>query len=448
VKKLLLVLIFIGMTLVATAYWLNTYSRSAGDTQFSTSPIERGLLVEAISATGILQPQEVIAVGSPLSGEVVKIFDDADFNKVVAKGQPLLQLDDRAAKLKQDYSAVTVELARKDVQTADAAVDAAKTAVKRAKELVEKAVIKQAELDQAEAQLKLAETKRATAQVKVKEAEQGLRAAELEVTLTTVRAPAAGVIIDKKVVRGQTVAPPASAQLFTIATDLKHLRINAQIAEGDIGKVQAGLKATFTVYPYPDKTDVFEGTVKETRLLATNVQGAVFFPAIIEVENRLVPVVEQAASLAAPEQARPLAPRANEWMLRPGMTATIDIQRRKHENAWKMPNAALNFQLEEGYQTPEAKARLDQWKSRPDHDDWKYVWVLKNKKPWPLFVRIGGKDAQGDTGIRDGQYTEVLEWDPNEEANFADAAHLPEVIIAAPPVNKPGLFDKPSLKLS
>jgi HlyD family secretion protein len=431
VKKLLLVLILIGITLVVAAYGLNNYTHSAGETQFTTLAVERDSIVEAINATGILQPQEVIAVGSQLSGEVVKVFDGADFNQPVTQGQPLLQLDDRAATVKQNHAAVTVDLARADVKSAEAAVDAAQTAVKHVTERVEKGVLKQAELDQANGTFKLAQTKLAAAQVKVKEAEVGLRAAELELTLTTIRAPSAGIIIDKKVVLGQMVAPPASAQLFTIAADLRYMRINAQIAEGDIGKVQAGQRATFTVYPYPEKTDVFAGVVKETRLLATSVQGAVFFPAIVEVNNRLLSDT-----------------RANEWMLRPGMTATIDIVRRKHEQAWKMPNAALSFQLEESYQTPEAKAKLDEWKARPDSDNWKNVWILKNKKPWPLFVRVGGTNAQGDTGIRDGQFTEVLEWDPELGSPPADAAHLPQVIIAAPPVNKPGLFDRPSLKLS
>jgi HlyD family secretion protein len=297
VKKLLVVLLFIGMTLVATTFLLNHYSTAANDPLFELDEVQRGAITETISATGILKPLDVVAVGSPLSGEVVRLFDGADFNRVVAKGDPLVQLDDRAAKVKRDHAAVNVELAKADVQSVETAIEATQKAVTRAQDLLKKAVIKQSELDQAEAALKVAQAKRTAAEVKVREAEQGLRAAELELSLTTIRAPAGGIIIDKKVVLGQLVAPPASAQLFTIATNLQRMRIDAQIAEGDIGKVQAGLKATFTVYPYPDPADVFEGVVKETRLMATNVQGAVFFPAIIEVENRPVP-----------------GTKANEWM--------------------------------------------------------------------------------------------------------------------------------------
>src|SRR5262249_16385249 len=150
------------MTLVAAAYGLNNYSHSAGETTFTTMPIERGPIGEAINATGILQPQDVIAVGSQLSGEVVKIFPEADFNKMVEQGQPLLQLDDRAAKLKRDHAAVTVDLARADLRTAEAGVDAALTTLKRAREYLDKGVIKQAEVDQAEAGLKLGKRRQAT----------------------------------------------------------------------------------------------------------------------------------------------------------------------------------------------------------------------------------------------------------------------------------------------
>ncbi len=442
-KKLLGFLILIGVGLVGTAYWLNHSSRTTGEGPFTTVPVERGAIAETINATGILQPRSVTAVGSALSGEVVKVFPEADFNKHVTKGQPLLQLDDRVAKLKRDQAQIAVQLAGADVERAQSAVAAAEAGLTRVQKAFAKDLAKQEDLNQAKYTFQSAQAAQKAAEIKVEEAKEGLRAAELGLDLTTIRAPATGIIIDKQVVSGQLVAPPASAKLFVIANDnLERMRLFTQVAEGDVSRVTPGLKATFTIYAYTDVNDAFEGTVEEIRPMSTNVQGAVFYTVVIGATNRRVP---SAGTRGEGRGAR----GDGEWMLRPGMTGTVDIQRRRHENAVKMPNAALNFQLDEHYQTPEAKAKIREWDGRKDRNQWKYVWVVRDKKPWPVFIRTGGTNAQGETGIKDGQYTEVLQWDPDEpKVDLGAGAALPEVIIAAPPVTKPGLFNQAPIKFS
>jgi multidrug efflux pump subunit AcrA (membrane-fusion protein) len=435
VKKLLVGLVLIGLALVSAAYWLNTSGRSAGESQFATASVDRGPLAEVINATGIIQPREVIAVSASVAGEAVKIFPGADFNRTVEKGQPLLQIDDRAARLRLERSQITVELAKRDVESAQAAVDAAQSALDRARDAHAKGAIKNHDLDLATLNFKMASAKHHAAQVKVNEAEQGVKADELALTLTTLRAPADGVIIDRKVFMGQVVGPQLPTPIFTIAADLDQVQVLAQIAEGDISKIIPGLRATFTVYSSPDGAAPIEGIVEQTRLTASNVGGAVFYSAVLNVKNQRIPQTTD----------------TNGWVLRPGMTANVDIQRRRHDDVWRMPNAALSFQLDDSYQSPEAKAKLENW--QPPHgsrDDWKAVWVLKNKRPSPLFVRTGGVKADGEPGVKDGQFTEILEWDTRSEAapDPARLADYPLVIIAAPPVTKPGIFDRPSLKLS
>jgi HlyD family secretion protein len=432
VKKLLLILVGIGVALVLAAYWLNSSLRPPDEGQFTTASVERGSIVEAVNATGILQPRELIAVSSGLPGEVKEIDKRADFNQVVEKGQPLLRLDNRAAVIKKEQAEIAVGAAQAAVDAAQASVDAAKAARDRMQELFKISGAKRSDVDQSELALRVAEAQRKLADIKVKEANEGLRAAILGLEMTIVRAPGDGVIIDRRVFLGQMVAPTLPTPLFTIASDLRHMQLFAQIAEGDISRVIPGLEATFTVYAYSEGNDTFTGVVRQTRLKETSVQGAVFYSAVIDVENREI------------SQSR------GSWMLRPGMTATVDIQRRKHDNTWKMPNAALSFQLDEHYQSPEAKSKLEHWTRLPQKDDWKPVWILKDKKPWPIFVRVGGRDRNGDTGIKDGQFTEVLEWDPEviSPAGAAGPTENPQVIIAAPPVTKPSIFDKPNLKLS
>jgi hypothetical protein len=130
------------------------------------------------------------------------------------------------------------------------------------------------------------------------------------------------------------------------------------------------------------------------------------------------------------------------------MTASVDIILREHRRVWKVPTTALNFQLDEHYQTAQAKEKLAQFANRKDGEDWKALWIWDRGRnsPWPIFVRISRIDS-GETGIKDSQFNEVLEWETGQEPK--STKDLPQVIIEAPPVHKPGLFETPTnLKLS
>src|SRR5207302_4411307 len=101
----------------------------------------------------------------------------------------------------------------------------------------------------------------------------------------------------------------------------------------------------------------------------------------------------------------------DEWQLRPGMTVSVNIVRHEHKDVWRVPTAALTFQLEDAYQSEAAKARIDEWKNRRDHKDWQTLWTWDPARhmPWPLFVRVNGlKD--GDPGLKDAEGNEILEW--------------------------------------
>src|SRR5262249_23545410 len=173
-------------------------------------------------------------------------------------------------------------------------------------------------------------------------------------------APPAGrrksLIIDSRVKRGQLIGPPLSSSLFTLATDLKHVEVHAQVNESDIGAVRKGLEASFTVSAYSEEDLRFRGKVKEIRPMPANVQGAVYYDTVIEVANQK-------------------DPGTGEWRLRPGMTASVDIIRREHKKVWKVPSAALNLQLDPPYQSEAAQAHLEEWRQRKDHEEWRPVWT-------------------------------------------------------------------------
>jgi HlyD family secretion protein len=441
VKKLVFLLILIGGGMTAGAYWVKKESARGASAEdlFVTIPAEYGTLVDSVTATGLLGPTDVTAVGSLASGQVVKVYPNADYNHEVKKDEPLLQLDDRLAKQDLAQAQTAVELAKGDVQRAQDAREAAQVAYDRARELVEKQVGQQADLDRAKFALKAAERAIEMARLKVRQGDEVVQKAQLQLDWMTVKAPAAGRIIDRKVVQGQLIGPPASAQLFTIAGDLSRLKISAQIAESDVGKVRAGLEAKFTVYAYPDAE--FHGRVDQVRDTPTSIptaasplslmesaarQGAVYYTAVIEAPNRR-------------------DPKSGDWLLRPGMTATVEIRRHVHNDVWKIQAQALNFQPDEQLLTDEARAKLARWQEHPNHADWRAAWIVRENKPWPIFVRIGGANAGGEPGINDGQYHEVLEWDPELEPRpqSGEPSTHPRFIIQVQPPKKSGLFDRP-----
>jgi HlyD family secretion protein len=445
VKKLLLMLVLVGIGLVLGAYGLNHFSagRRNSEEGFTLASAEWGSIAETVSATGVVQPKEVIAVGSELSGRVIEIYPRAEVNQEVQEREPLLKLDDRLAQLKLEQARTAVQLAQADVTRAEAARDAARVRVGRLRQLLEKTEVGyQKDLDEAEIQLRVADAAVREAQLKVEQAQGVEKQAQYGVELTLVRASAGldstsrsslekrrFTIIDRKVVPGQLIAPPASAQLFLLASPLARMHVHAQVSENDIGRVRQGLPATFTVYAYTDDEARFAGQVVEIRQ-SSNVHGAVFYDTVIDVSNQR-------------------DAKTGEWKLRLGMTAAVDIILRKHVNVWKVPTAALSLQLDEHYQSEAAKARLAAWQSRTDRDNWKPVWILDSQgKPWPIFLRISGRNAAGETGIEDGQHVEVLEWDPQLDLK-PDPAHrasYPQLITNAPAYKKRG-FIEPNVKV-
>jgi len=437
VKKLLLILLLVVVSLAGVAYWISSRG-SANDEAYTLVPVEYGSLVETVSASATLKPREVVLVNSDLPGKVVEIYPAADCNKIVQEGDPLLKLDDRMAQRKLEQARVAVRLAEAMVSNAEAARDAAQTGVSVQRKLIKKELGSEAELEKAEAQFKTAEAAVEGARVRVEEAQEAQRQAQLGLDLTIIRVPTlspAGssapkrrfLILERKVEIGQQVGPASPTPLFTLAGDLSQMRVHVQVPEADITKVRVGQMAEFTVSAYSDDDAVFKGQVVECRLMPMTVQGAVFYEAIIQVENEHDPVTQE----------RPL---------RPGMTASVDIIRQKRAAVWKVPLAALSFQLDDLYQTEAVKAKLARWQGRGDRDCWKPVWILDgNKKPWPIFVRTSGKNTPG---IKDVQFHEVLEWDPEMDLppDPHKPASYPRVIIGAPPASKGGLFNPPSIK--
>ena len=450
-KKLLLVLLLLGASLAGVVWFLTQrYSSLAGGT-YTEVAVEYGPLAETVSVTAVVQPPRVYPVGTEAAGKVVEVA--ADFNQVVEEGAVLLRLDDRAARQKRDQAASAVDAARAALGQAEGARDAARAVLERERRL-DPTLRRETEKRLAEGHLKSAEAAVEAARVKIKQAQQELVLAELALEQTVVRAPVllpgdagrAGVgalaggnapsasrrtfvVLERKVSLNQIIERPMNGQLFTLAGDQSVMHVEAQVPEGDAGKIPRGLDADITVAS-ADADLHFRGTVKDVRLLPINDRGAIYYKVIIEARNQRDPAT-------------------GRWRLTPGLTATVDLHLRKRAHAWKMPAMALSFQPEEAQLTKEAREKLQRWQSVKDADWWKPVWVAgAGGKPWPVFVRVGGLGPAGETGLHDLSFTEVLEWDPelSPRPEAGQPSTYPRVIIAAPP-GKHGLFNPPKLKL-
>ena len=272
-----------------------------GGGEYQTSSVTRGAITQAVTATGTLNPVVNVQVGSQISGNIQKLF--VDFNSPVKSGQVVAQIDPAVFQ-------ASVAQAEGDLANAQAALELARITAKRTEELVAKQNSAQADLDQAIAALHQAE-----AMVTIKEG--ALQKARVDLDHCTITSPIDGIVISRSVDVGQTVAASLSAPvIFTIANDLAKMQIDANVAEADIGTVEAGQKVDFTVDAFPKLT--FHGEVVQVRNAPITVQNVVTYDTVIGVNNA-------------------------DLKLKPGMTANVSIVGAQRDNALKISNAALRF---------------------------------------------------------------------------------------------------------
>src|SRR5262249_31043247 len=241
----------------------------------------------------------------------------ADFNDKVKKGQVIAKLDDVVLKSQIDQAAAALALAAANVNKAQVALDDADRQLKRNKTLQEQQLIAGATLEAAQVAYDTAKAALVAARATQAQAAANLSQAKLNLSYATIYSPVDGVVLSRAVDVGQTVAASLQAPvLFTIAEDLARMQIDTAVAEGDVGRLTEGMKATFTVDAFPGRQ--FHGTVRQVRNAPTTTQGVVTYDAVIDVDN-------------------------SDHALRPGMTANVTFVLAQVADAVKIPNAALRF---------------------------------------------------------------------------------------------------------
>jgi len=364
----------------AGAWWL---ARPAdGGIRWVAVPAEKGTLTVIVTATGTVQPRRVVEVSSELSGIVREV--SVDYNSQVKKGQVLARLDTARLEARRASASARLEAARAKVIEAEATLAEKARDLERKRELVTRRVAPPSELDFAEAAHARAKAALATAKADVAVAEAELRLAEVDLDKAAIVAPIDGVVLQKNVDPGQTVAATLQApRLFTIAEDLAQMEVQVDVDEADVGQVRPGQPATFTVDAFPDRR--FPATIRDVRFASEIQAGVVTYKAILDVDNR-------------------------DLLLRPGMTATAEIAVQRVEDAVLVPNAALRFAppAEEPSDRPGLLRALMpmmprfRQASRPEETGpERTLWVIKGERPEAVRVVIGPTDGRR-TVVRSG----------------------------------------------
>lgn len=301
IRKVFSFIAAVALTLIGTSC-----QRPGDVARFETASVQRGNISQYVTASGTLSALISVDVGSQVSGKIAELY--ADFNSPVKKGQLVAEIDPTLydANLKQ----ATGELA-----SARATLTLKRQNLARKTMLVPIRAATQLDLDQA-----TAEVAQADSTVTIREA--ALDSAKANLGYCKITAPVDGIIISRKVDRGQTVIAAMNAPLlFTVAQDITKMNISAAVSEADVGQVREGQPVSFTVDAFPEET--FKGVVTQVRRAPTTTQNVVTYETIITVEN--------------PEQ-----------KLFPGMTANVSILVAQRKNAFKIPNSALRFSPPEG----------------------------------------------------------------------------------------------------
>lgn len=363
---------------------------------FMTQPLERGNISLTVTATGNLEPTNQVTVGSELSGAVLEVFVDS--NDQVKKGQPLARLDTSRLDRQIEGARAGLGSAKARVAQAQATLREQEATLARQKELHRLSggkVPSKAEMEGAIASADRAKADLGIASASVGEAEAQIKMHESELAKAIIKSPIDGIVLSRSVEPGQTVAASFTApELFVIAEKLEQMKLKVAIAEADIGRVEIGQRASFTVDAWPDRS--YRANVTKVSFGSAVTDNVVTYQTELEVTN-------------------------DDLSLRPGMTATADVAVAERDQVLLVPTAALRFtpapaageakgpaaaqekgsfvqslvpMRRRGPRGPRGQGG-DQRKggNRPSQ-----IWILKEGKAEPLKVRVG---------ITDGRRTEI-----------------------------------------
>lgn len=376
------------------------YIRKQNEPAYRSKPVVSGDIVLYVNSTGNVEPVLRVTVGAVVSGPIQELY--VDFNEKVKKDQLMAKIDPRLFESVVLRDRATLETRNAEVLRAEARLQQAINSEERAKKLVKKnaSLISDTEVDEMRFSRMAAEAELSVAKTAVQQAQASLDNSEANLGYTEIRSPVDGVVIDRKIDEGQTLAAQfQTPELFIVAPEMGHrMFIYASVDEADIGLIRQAKEmqnpVTFTVDAYPG--EIFEnGIIREVRLSSTEESNVVTYPVVVETPNE-------------------------EMKLLPGMTASLSFQVEEKNSIVKIPNAALRFyppnrkhvhpddhkildgveEANEQSTDQEAADRSAQERAEASINGQKrHVWVFDGKLLRARAIEVG---------ISDSRYTELI----------------------------------------
>jgi HlyD family secretion protein len=338
--------------------------RGPAPIRYLTVPVTRGDVARAVTATGTVNPELTIIVGSYVSGVIQQLF--CDYNTQVKAGQICAKIDPRPYQMIVNQDKAILDVAKAQLEKDKANLTYAKLSLDRTVTLTHREFSSQDAADSAKNAYDQAMAQIGLDQAMIEQRQAELDAANVNLGYTDIVSPVEGTVVSRNVTQGQTVA--ASFQtptLFLIATDLTKMQVDTNISESDIGGVKEGDKANFTVDAFPNR--IFEGTVTQVRQSPQSVQNVVTFDAVVSVDN-------------------------SDLALKPGMTASTRIVTEQRKDVLRVPNQALRY-APGGVAGSTSAATGNAPGPIPSNDTGQaQLWVLRDGTPLAIPVVIGLDD--------------------------------------------------------
>jgi HlyD family secretion protein len=355
------------VTLVAAGAFLLRRDRATPDTSYRFVSVTRGDLESNVSATGNLSAVRTVQVGTQVSGQIAELY--ADFNDRVKKGQLIARLDPTLLE-------EAVRQAQADVDRTAADLAQKEFVFQQTEQMHRSGAVTETEFKSAQYNLQMSQASMKSAQANLERARRNLQYA-------SIHAPISGVVIERNVDVGQTVAASLSApQLFLLAEDLSRMQILASVDESDIGRIEPEQSVRFTVQAWPERA--FTGKVRQVRMQSATTENVVNYTVVVDVDNK-------------------------DGTLLPGMTATVNFQVASAKDVLRVPNAALRLRPTE--EMLAALAASETGEEAPpaagDEGGTGRLWYLDAQgRPATIAVRTGLSDGQmtavSGAGLREG----------------------------------------------
>lgn len=388
-KKISSVWIIVSVIVaIAILAWLLSGKKKDTTINFTTEAVAPTNIENSVTATGTIEAVKTVTVGTQVSGIINKLF--VDYNSVVKKGQVIAELDKQNLQSQLNSAKAQLSQAQANLLSAQSDLAYQKANYQRNKTLYNKGLISANDYEQASLSWQTANATVAERRNAVAAAREEVSRAQTNLSYAVITSPIDGVVISKSVEEGQTVAASYSTpELFTIAKDLKDMRVIANVDEADIGGVKVGQRVTFTVDAYPN--DTFEGAVTQVRQEATTTNNVVTYEVVISAPNQ-------------------------DLKLKPGLTANVNIYTEEIKNVLSVPSKALRY-------TPE-KETVGGRKIQDVTNAKNKVWTLEGNTLVAHKVTVGSTDGvhtQILGGIKNG--AKVITGIATPEADDSDDAN-------------------------